>query len=104
MSELFPTVCRLTACAFSFLPGRIFLVFYSYVIHVGAEELPWISPFCMATMALGSAFAALMLPDTRETALLTSIAETEAFYRRKPSILTKTFNRVTAHRVSPSQH
>ena len=102
MSEVFPTVCRLTACAFSFIPGRLFLIFYSYVMHVGAEQLPWISPFCMATMAVSSAIGALALPDTRKTVLLSSIAETEAFYQQEPTILAKTFKRVT-RRITPSE-
>ena len=101
-SEVFPTVCRLTSCAFSFIPGRIFLIFYSFVMHVGAEQIPWISPLCMGTLALGSAIGALALPDTRKTTLLATITETEEYYQRDPSILAKMMKRELT-RVSPSQ-
>ena len=99
-SEVFPTVCRLTSCAFSVIPGRIFLIFYSYVMHVGAEQIPWISPLCMGTLALGSAIGALALPDTRTTTLLATVAETEEYYERESTILARMMKR-ELNRVLP---
>ena len=81
-SEVFPTVCRLTACAFSFIPGRIFLIFYSYVMHVGAEQIPWISPLCMGSLALGSAIGALAL--TRVSILSAQKIELAQSFQKNP--------------------
>ena len=99
-SEVFPTVARLTAFGFSQLPGKVFLVFYSYVMQIGADQIPWLSPLCMGTLALASALASLALPDTRNTALLPTVKATEEYYRSEPSILAKLLRKEVA-RVVP---
>lgn len=88
-SEVFPTVVRLTAFGISQLPGKVFLVFYSYVMQIGQDRIPWLSPLCMGTLALASSIASLALPDTRRTTLLPTIKATEEYYRREPSVLAK---------------
>ena len=102
-SEVFPTVCRSTAIGFSSTPGRLFMIFYSYVIQIGQDQLPWISPLCMGTLAMCSAVASLALPDTRSTALLATISDTEHYYRAKETILksvTRRMSRVREHMVT----
>ena len=93
-SEVFPTVCRSTATGFSSTPGRIFMVFYSYIIQLGQDQIPWISPFFMGILSLLSAIASLGLPYTRNTVLLNTVEETEHHYRQKKTILAQTASKV----------
>ena len=104
-SEVFPTVVRSTGYGVAMMPGRIFLIFYSYIMHVGADRLPWISPLIMGVLSLTSAFFSLGLPDTRQVKLLQTIEESETFYESEQTILSKfvaKFRRAT--KVKPLSH
>ena len=101
-SEVFPTVVRTTSFGFSTIPSRVFMVFYSYVMYIGADRLPWVSPLIMGTLALVSAFASLALPDTRQVMLLETIEETEVYYRKEQTLMAKFFAHFRKSEVIPT--
>ena len=70
------------------------MVFYSYIIQLGQDEIPWISPFFMGTLSLLSAIASLGLPYTRNTVLLNTIEETEDHYNQRKTILSQAANKI----------
>ena len=86
-SEVFPTVVRTTSNGFTTMPGRIFMIFYSYVMNVSADQLPWVSPLIMGILSLVSSFVSLALPDTRRIILLQTIEETEEYYCKEQTFL-----------------
>ena len=100
-SEVFPTVVRSTGYGFAMMPGRVFLIFYSYIMHVGEVQLPWVSPLIMGTLSLTSAFFSLGLPDTRQVKLMKTIEEMEAFYESEQTILSKFFAKFRRAKVTP---
>ena len=101
-SEVFPTVVRSTSFGFSTIPSRVFMVFYSYVMYIGGDRLPWVSPLIMGTLGLVAAFVSLALPDTRQVMLLETIEETEAFYRKEQTVLAKLFAQFRKSKVMPT--
>ena len=70
------------------------MVFYSYIIQLGQDEIPWISPFFMGTLSLLSAIASLGLPYTRNTVLLNTIEETEDHYNQRKTILAQAASKI----------
>ena len=101
-SEVFPTMVRATSSGLTMIPGRIFMIFYGYVMNVSAEKFPWLSPLIMGALSLVSAVASLALPETRRVILLQTIEETEAYYRNENTLLAKFFARCQTSKVMPT--
>ena len=100
-SEVYPTVVRSTGYGFAMMPGRVFLIFYSYIMHVGHVRLPWVSPLIMGALSLISAFFSLGLPDTRRMKLMKTIEEMETFYESEQTILAKFIAKFRSAKITP---
>ena len=88
-AETFPTVCRSTAYSFVSFPGRVVQIVYPVIIQLSQQQFPWLSSLCLGVVSLSACIAALALHDTSNLVLLTTIEQTENYYKKKKSTLNK---------------
>lgn len=83
-SELFPTVVRNAAMGFSSMVARIGSMIAPFIIDLQGIRM-WMAPVGFAVVPLAAFFITLLLPETKGCELMTTIAEGEAFGKKKPT-------------------
>nr|XP_039252735.1 organic cation transporter protein-like [Styela clava] len=89
-AELYPTVVRGTGLAMGSMAGRLGPIIMPFTLQL-QQTIPWLTQTIFGTLAIIAGATSLLLPDTTNSDLMTSVDQAENFYRDNMKITARLF-------------